>query len=146
MRANTNYQVPTYGGVNLIVSFAPMQQLRVFYNRLRNEASWLSMCANGKPNQGYWFEYDRGGTTRGGPFPTATVPLAPPNSGGGELVIVSDRIGESFVLPKERHELWNGVTRVDHPWGVVFTWFDSAGPNDPNTIVYVCTTGGQCPP
>lgn len=125
-----NYTPPQFGGVDLTINVPSGGKATFYYFRARSEVSWIMICASGSANPLTMFKFASFGTYNAkGPYYITSIPNTL-----GTLVVthVSDRD------VREWHDVWNGVVREDTAWGSVFKWFDSAGPGEPNTYVYVC--------
>jgi hypothetical protein len=136
--------VGVYGGVDTTVVVPPGVSAAISYFRRRDEGSWMVACFS--TDQIYWFQFASSSSDRAGPWVLSES--APFSIHGPTYIrVVSDRYHDRIRRGHriEIHDPWNGVTRDPASWGATFGWYDSAGPGEPNTLIYVCTIR-PCPP
>jgi hypothetical protein len=139
-----NYVGQYYEGVDTVVTLPAGVEGIVSYFRSRAEVSWMVACYSN--DFVHWYQFATSSSDFGvHPWSTTPFSLAAPTY----IRVVSDRYHDGVRRGRriEVHDPWDGVTRRDFAWGSAFGWYDSAGPGDPNTIIYICTNRQiACPP
>lgn len=140
--AKTNYIGNSFGGTDLLIPIPPNGWIEYYSYRIRAEASRIIACKSVRENMWSMAFAGQINTNQKQLALFATVVNDSPG-----VTVYSSHASNRFRLsePFSIHDPWDGVGRYARPWGVEFEWFDSAGPTDPNTIVYACVFPSNVP-